>query len=189
MARMRVSAAASAALFVAVVVASPLLASSQQPAMAPAAAAAPTNNSRLEKAYVALQALKRAITDDPKNLTHSWCGPEVCGYFGVYCAAAPDDPCARTVAGVDLNHGDLAGTLPEELGLLTDLAVFHLNSNRFCGSLPDSLRNLHRLHEIDVSNNHLSGSFPSQLLCLPDLKYVDLRYIYIKILRFLRKYF
>jgi hypothetical protein len=157
--------------------------------MAPAAAAAPTNNSRLEKAYVALQALKRAITDDPKNLTHSWCGPEVCGYFGVYCAAAPDDPCARTVAGVDLNHGDLAGTLPEELGLLTDLAVFHLNSNRFCGSLPDSLRNLHRLHEIDVSNNHLSGSFPSQLLCLPDLKYVDLRYIYIKILRFLRKYF
>jgi hypothetical protein len=173
---MRVSAAAAAALFVAVVVASPLLASSQQPAMAPAAAAAPTNNSRLEKAYVALQALKRAITDDPKNLTHSWCGPEVCGYFGVYCAAAPDDPCARTVAGVDLNHGDLAGTLPEELGLLTDLAVFHLNSNRFCGSLPDSLRNLHRLHEIDVSNNHLSGSFPSQLLCLPDLKYVDLRF-------------
>ncbi|KAL5209703.1 hypothetical protein ABZP36_005326 [Zizania latifolia] len=184
---MKMSGSTAAAVFLALVVAAPLLVASQpamapvasQPAMAPvapAAAAAPANNSRLEKAYVALQALKRAITDDPKNLTHNWCGPDVCNYFGVYCAVAPDDPCARTVAGVDLNHGSLAGTLPEELGLLTDLAVFHLNSNRFCGSLPDSLRNLHRLNEIDVSNNHLSGTFPSQLLCLPDLKYVDLRF-------------
>jgi hypothetical protein len=143
----------------------------------PAPPAAPTNNSRLEKAYVALQALKRAITDDPKNLTRNWCGPDVCSYYGVFCAPAPDDPCARTVASVDLNHGDLAGTLPEELGLLSDLAVFHLNSNRFCGTLPDSLRSLHLLHEIDVSNNQLSGSFPSQLLCLPNVQYVDIRYV------------
>jgi Leucine-rich repeat (LRR) protein len=143
----------------------------------PAPPAPPTNNSRLEKAYVALQALKRAITEDPKNLTHNWCGPDVCSYYGVYCATAPDDPCARTVASVDLNHGDLAGTLPEELGLLTDLAVFHLNSIRFCGTLPDSLRSLHLLHEIDVSNNQLSGSFPSQLLCLPNVQYVDIRYV------------
>ena len=133
------------------------------------------NNPRLQKAYVALQALKRAITDDPKKLTKNWCGPDVCNYFGVYCAPAPDDPCQRTVAGVDLNHGDLAGTLPEELGLLSDLAVFHLNSNRFCGSLPESLRSLHLLHEIDVSNNQLSGPFPSQLLCLPNVQYVDIR--------------
>jgi hypothetical protein len=138
-------------------------------------AAAATNNSRLEKAYVALQALKRAITDDPKKLTKNWCGPDVCSYFGVYCAAAPDDSCQRTVAGVDLNHGDLAGTLPEELGLLSDLAVFHLNSNRFSGSLPDAIRSLHLLHEIDVSNNQLSGPFPSQLLCLPNVQYVDIR--------------
>ena len=159
-----------------VVVASPLLALSQHMPAPPAAA--PANNSRLEKAYVALQALKRAITDDPKNLTHNWCGPDVCSYYGVFCATAPDDPCARTVASVDLNHGDLAGTLPEELGLLSDLAVFHLNSNRFCGALPDSLRSLHLLHEIDVSNNHLSGAFPSQLLCLPNVQYVDIRYTF-----------
>ncbi|XP_047088845.1 leucine-rich repeat extensin-like protein 6 [Lolium rigidum] len=164
----------TAAVFLAmVVVATPLLASSQP---MPAPPAPPTNNSRLEKAYVALQALKRAITEDPKNLTHNWCGPDVCSYYGVYCATAPDDPCARTVASVDLNHGDLAGTLPEELGLLTDLAVFHLNSNRFCGTLPDSLRSLHLLHEIDVSNNQLSGNFPSQLLCLPNVQYVDIRF-------------
>lgn len=179
------SSAAALLVLVVVFVASPLLVSSQlaptmaptmAPSMAPTAAQTATNNSRLEKAYVALQALKRAITDDPKKLTENWCGPDVCSYRGVYCATAPDDPCARTVASVDLNHGDLAGTLPEELGLLSDLAVFHLNSNRFCGALPDSLRSLHLLHEIDVSNNQLSGTFPSQLLCLPNVQYVDIRY-------------
>ncbi|KAF7075212.1 hypothetical protein CFC21_080002 [Triticum aestivum] len=170
----------AAVLLALVVVASPLLLAASQPvgapSMAPPAAAPATNNSRLEKAYVALQALKKAITDDPKNLTKNWCGPDVCSYYGVYCATAPDDPCARTVASVDLNHGDLAGTLPEELGLLSDLAVFHLNSNRFCGALPDALRSLHLLHEIDVSNNQLTGNFPSQLLCLPNVQYVDIRF-------------
>jgi hypothetical protein len=68
------------------------------------------NNPRLQRAYVALQALKKAIIDDP-NLTEGWCDPDVCAYFGVFCALSLDDPCARTVAGVDLNHGDLAGTL------------------------------------------------------------------------------
>ncbi|PWZ38298.1 Leucine-rich repeat extensin-like protein 5 [Zea mays] len=134
------------------------------------------NNPRLQKAYVALQALKRAVTEDPKNLTRSWCGPDVCGYFGVYCAAAPDEPRAQTVAGVDLNHGDLAGTLPEELGLLADLALLHLNSNRFAGTLPESLPKMRLLHELDVSNNRLSGGFPQHILCLPNVKYVDLRF-------------
>jgi hypothetical protein len=68
------------------------------------------NNPRLQRAFVALQALKKAIIDDP-NLTEGWCDPDVCAYFGVFCALSLDDPCARTVAGVDLNHGDLAGTL------------------------------------------------------------------------------
>ncbi|VAI37972.1 unnamed protein product [Triticum turgidum subsp. durum] len=170
MAMMMGRSTAAAVLLALVVVASPMLLAASQPLGAPA-----TNNSRLEKAYVALQALKKAITDDPKNMTKNWCGPDVCSYHGVYCATAPDDPCARTVASVDLNHGDLAGTLPEELGLLSDLAVFHLNSNRFCGALPDALRSLHLLHEIDVSNNQLTGNFPSQLLCLPNVQYVDIR--------------
>ncbi|KAK3126510.1 hypothetical protein QOZ80_7AG0557730 [Eleusine coracana subsp. coracana] len=133
-------------------------------------------NPRLQKAYVALQALKRAITDDPHNLTSNWCGPDVCAYTGVFCAAAPDDPHTLTVAGIDLNHGDLAATFPEELGLLSDLALLHLNSNRFSGTLPESLPKLHLLHELDVSNNRLSGGFPQHILCLPNIKYVDIRF-------------
>lgn len=134
-------------------------------------------NPRLFRAYVALQKWKHCITDDPKNVTATWCGPHVCNYTGVFCAPAPDDPNEQTVAGIDLNHNDLAGTLPEELGLqLADLALFHLNSNRFCGTIPESFREMKLLHELDVSNNRFEGTFPGVLLDIPSLKYLDIRY-------------
>ncbi|KAG2631982.1 hypothetical protein PVAP13_2NG054300 [Panicum virgatum] len=164
----------AAAVVMALVLSSAVAAVCGQPQ--PAGKQTAANNPRLQRAYVALQALKRAITEDPKNLTRGWCGPDVCAYFGVFCAPAPDDPHALTVAGLDLNHGDLAGTFPEELGLLSDLALLHLNSNRFAGGLPESLPKLHLLHELDVSNNRLSGGFPQHILCLPNVKYVDLRF-------------
>ncbi|KAF9673753.1 hypothetical protein SADUNF_Sadunf10G0056800 [Salix dunnii] len=136
----------------------------------------PIPQPRLQKAYIALQAWKHAITSDPKNFTSNWCGPNVCNYTGVYCAPAPDDPGTITVAGVDLNHANIAGSLPEDLGLLTDLALFHINSNRFCGSIPGSFSKLSLLYELDVSNNQFSGEFPSVVLCLPSLKFLDIRY-------------
>ncbi|EOY05763.1 Leucine-rich repeat (LRR) family protein, putative [Theobroma cacao] len=133
-------------------------------------------NPRLLKAYTALQAWKHAMTSDPNRFTSNWYGPKVCNYTGVYCAPAPDDPYITTVAGIDLNHANIAGTLPEDLGLLTDLALFHINSNRFCGQVPESFRNLNFLHELDISNNRFSGRFPYVVLYLPSLKFLDIRY-------------
>ncbi|RCV26021.1 hypothetical protein SETIT_5G211700v2 [Setaria italica] len=126
-------------------------------------------NPRLRDAYVALQAWRRAILSDPRNVTGTWHGPDVCAYAGIFCAPSPTDPHLTVVASVDLNHADLAGHLPEELGLLTDLAVLHLNSNRFCGLLC-------ALHELDLSNNRLVGPFPDVVLRMPGLRYLDLRY-------------
>lgn len=87
-------------------------------------------NDRLKKAYIALQAWKKAIFSDPFNYTATWVGPDVCSYKGVFCADALDDPCVTTVGGIDFNHADIAGYLPEELGLLSDLGLFHISSNR-----------------------------------------------------------
>ncbi|CAN1129089.1 Leucine-rich repeat extensin-like protein 6 [Linum perenne] len=103
------------------------------------------------------------MTSDPRNFTSDWYGPNVCNYNGVYCAPAPGDPKTQTVAGIDLNHADISGYLPEELGLLTDLALFHINSNRFVKTLPYSFRYLKLLYELDISNNRFSGDFPSVL--------------------------
>ncbi|KAJ4968056.1 hypothetical protein NE237_014757 [Protea cynaroides] len=139
-------------------------------------ASRPLSNPRLDNAYTAFQAWKRAIQSDPMEFTSNWSGPDVCNYSGVYCASAPDDPQITTVAGIDLNHGNIAGSLPEELGLLTDLALIHLNSNRFSGTIPESFNNLQLLYELDLSNNLFTGFFPSVILSLPSLKFLDLRF-------------
>ncbi|MBA0594004.1 hypothetical protein Gorai_010927, partial [Gossypium raimondii] len=133
-------------------------------------------NPRQRNAYIALQAWKQAILSDPFNLTGNWVGSSVCDYTGVYCAPAPDNKRIKTVAGIDLNHGDIAGYLPEELGLLTDLALFHINSNRFCGTVPHKFIKLKRLFELDLSNNRFAGKFPEVVLKLPSLKFLDLRF-------------
>ncbi|KAM0973822.1 hypothetical protein ACFX2C_017097 [Malus domestica] len=133
-------------------------------------------NPRLRSAYTALQAWKRAMVSDPWDQTSNWVGSDVCKYTGVFCAQAPDDPSVQTVAGIDLNHADIAGFLPEELGLLLDIALFHINSNRFCGKVPKSFNKLKLLFELDLSNNRFAGEFPDVVLQLPALKFLDLRF-------------
>ncbi|CAL9777140.1 unnamed protein product [Musa acuminata subsp. burmannicoides] len=89
-------------------------------------------NPRLEKAYVALQAWKHAITADPKNLTLDWCGPH-------------------------------------DLGLLSDLALLHLNSNRFHGGLPEAFERLQLLYELDyldIRFNRFRGEVPRRVFDL-----------------------
>lgn len=134
------------------------------------------SNERLHQAFISLQAWKHVIYSDPSNFTGNWVGPSVCNYTGVYCAASLDDPKIQVVAGIDLNHADIAGFLPDELGLLTDLALIHLNSNRFCGIIPLTFANLTLLYELDLSNNRFVGPFPTVVLSLPTLKYLDLRF-------------
>uniref|UniRef100_A0A251UQ98 Cell wall hydroxyproline-rich glycoprotein n=1 Tax=Helianthus annuus TaxID=4232 RepID=A0A251UQ98_HELAN len=133
-------------------------------------------NPSLRKVYIALQAWKSAIFSDPFNFTANWTGPAVCSYGGVFCAPSLSNSSNRVVAGIDLNHGDIAGYLPPELGLLTDLALFHINSNRFCGTVPNTFKKLKLLHELDLSNNRFVGTFPTVVLSLPKLKFLDLRF-------------
>ncbi|CAN1133540.1 Pollen-specific leucine-rich repeat extensin-like protein 1 [Linum perenne] len=133
-------------------------------------------NDRLKNAYIALQAWKKSIYSDPTNVTATWVGADVCSYTGVFCAQAIDGSKLNVVAGIDLNHADIAGYFPTELGLLTDLALLHLNSNRFCGIIPKSFCNMTIMYEFDVSNNRLVGSFPQAVLCWKEAKFVDLRF-------------
>ncbi|XP_010520859.1 PREDICTED: leucine-rich repeat extensin-like protein 7 [Tarenaya hassleriana] len=133
-------------------------------------------NERLERAYVALQAWKRVMISDPFNLTANWEGSSVCNYTGIFCSPSLDDPSIQTVSGIDLNHGDIAGHLPDELGLLTDIALFHVNSNRFCGTIPRGFIQLGLLFELDLSNNRFAGKFPDVVIGLPKLKFLDLRF-------------
>ncbi|GLJ34415.1 hypothetical protein SUGI_0692000 [Cryptomeria japonica] len=134
------------------------------------------SNPRLKNAYIALQAWKKAINSDPLNITGNWFGADVCNYTRVFCSPALDDPNIIVVAGIDLNHAQIAGYLPVELGLLTDIALFHINSNFFCGFVPYSFINMTEMFEFDISNNRFAGSFPMVVLSMPKLKYLDVRF-------------
>ncbi|RZC52020.1 hypothetical protein C5167_020441 [Papaver somniferum] len=133
-------------------------------------------NKRLRRAYIGLQAWKKAMYSDPFNTTGNWVGPYICAYNGVFCSPALDNPDMSVVAGVDINEGDIDGYLPVELGLMNDIALFHVNSNRFCGVIPQSFSRLTILHELDLSNNRFVGPFTKVVLSIPALKYLDLRF-------------
>ena len=134
------------------------------------------SNPRLHQAFIALQAWKKVIYSDPNNFTSNWQGPLVCNYTGIYCARSIDNPHIRVVATIDLNHANMAGFLPDELGLLSDLSLIHLNSNRFCGIIPSTFSNLSLLYELDLSNNRFVGPFPTVVLSLPVLNFLDIRF-------------
>ncbi|OWM84466.1 hypothetical protein CDL15_Pgr000906 [Punica granatum] len=138
----------------------------------------PSSNSKLKTAYTALQAWKLAISEDPNGILSTWVGPNVCSYKGVFCSdsrnAVSDGD--QYISGIDLNHGNLRGTIVDELSSLSDLTLLHLNSNRFSGSVPGTFKDLSLLQELDLSNNNFSGSFPSIVLEIPNLIYLDLRF-------------
>ncbi|GMI97769.1 hypothetical protein HRI_003446300 [Hibiscus trionum] len=131
--------------------------------------------SKLSSAYTALQAWKSAITDDPLGILKTWVGSNVCAYKGVFCAGS-QGAMGPFVAGIDLNHANLQGSLVKELSLLSDISILHLNSNRFSGSVPETFKDIASLQELDLSNNHFSGPFPAVVLYIPNLVYLDLRF-------------
>lgn len=136
----------------------------------------PNPNPNNKNAYMALQAWKSAITEDPNGILTNWVGPNVCSYKGIFCSNSQNDPSnTPNIVGIDLNYGNLKGTLVKDLSLLTDLSLLHLNTNRFSGPIP-SLSFLSSLSELDLSNNRFSGSFPTTVLSIPNLIYLDLRY-------------
>jgi hypothetical protein len=112
------------------------------------------------RAFIALQAWKKAITDDPFSILTTWVGPSVCNYKGVFCSPpiSGEPSNILVVAGIDLNHANLSGTLVPELGLLYELALFHINTNKFTGTVPSEFANLSLLSRScsEHSRAHLS---------------------------------
>ena len=63
------------------------------------------------------------------------------------------------VTDLDLSDNNLAGTLPAELGGLTELTSLDLSGNQLRGMLPD-LRSLTELTTLNLSSNQLRGMLP-----------------------------
>ncbi len=78
------------------------------------------------------------------------------------------------VTELELWSNNLVGTIPAELGNLTQLQLLHLQDNELSGEIPAQLGNLTRLQELDLAANQLTGSIPSALGNLSGLTVLDL---------------
>ena len=57
----------------------------------------------------------------------------------------------------------LTGTIPPELGNLTNLTNLSLNDNRLTGEMPSELGNLEYLNWLSFGGNQLTGCVPARL--------------------------
>ena len=73
------------------------------------------------------------------------------------------------VTGLTANGKGLAGSIPSELGNLTDLTILNLSGNKLGGAIPAELGDLTNLTIFYLHNNELSGPIPAELGNLRDL--------------------
>lgn len=65
--------------------------------------------------------------------------------------------------------GTLTGTLPTEMGQLTKLSFLNLKGNQLEGTLPSEIGNLQELNTFDIRSNSFIGSIPSDVCMSPSL--------------------
>ncbi len=79
------------------------------------------------------------------------------------------------VVNLTLGSNQLSGTIPPELGNLTDLSYYlDLSNNRLTGTIPSQLGSLTNLQWLVLNSNQLSGTIPSELGNLSSLTWPGL---------------
>jgi len=125
--------------------------------------------------YAALKALIESIDKDDWNGKTGWDFSSETPPF----ASAVDQWHGVTVVGsrvteIDLDSDNLDGTIPSELGDLSNLEFLDLEANRLSGTIPSELGDLSNLQRLDLDANSLSGTLPSELGNLSNLQTLNL---------------
>ena len=81
---------------------------------------------------------------------------------------------ADRVWGIDLGETGLSGSLPAELGNLSELGYLWLYDNELSGSIPPELGNIASLQSLSIDRNRLSGPVRPELGKLVNLSYLSL---------------
>ncbi len=92
--------------------------------------------------------------------------------MGEWHGVETDDEGHVTVLNLEWNR--LLGTIPPELGSLSNLEELNLGNNHFTGTIPLELSGLHNLEELDLGGNWLTGTIPPELSRLANLTSLSL---------------
>ncbi|KAK3030839.1 hypothetical protein RJ639_035768 [Escallonia herrerae] len=82
--------------------------------------------------------------------------------------------CFPNLTVLDISGCGIRGSIPNQIGMLSELDQLSLRSNYLSGNLPLSLANLTRLTWLDVGENHIRGSIPAEIANLRNLLSLDL---------------
>ncbi len=118
----------------------------------------------------ALIALFNATGGYNWSISNGWNGAAgtECDWYGVGCSYG-------SVSRIVLDDNSLSGSIPAELGNLTNLTSLYLNVNSLTGSIPSELGNLTNLTGLSIGDNFLTGPLPQWLsdMAIPYLNVTD----------------
>ena len=70
---------------------------------------------------------------------------------------------ANDITSLNLSSTGLTGSIPPEIGNLTNLNYLWLSNNQLTGSIPSEIGNLTNLEVLSLSSNQLSGIIPDEI--------------------------
>jgi Leucine-rich repeat (LRR) protein len=116
----------------------------------------------------ALIALYNSTNGDSWTNNSGWLETNTpCSWHGVICSGGH-------VSELNLSSNKLTGTIPTELGNLSNLEYLNLSWNELSGTIPTELGNLSNLKSLYLYGNSLTGSIPTELGNLSNLEYLYL---------------
>eukprot|EP00816_Leptocylindrus_hargravesii_P006207 CAMPEP_0196819544 /NCGR_PEP_ID=MMETSP1362-20130617/71050_1 /TAXON_ID=163516 /ORGANISM="Leptocylindrus danicus, Strain CCMP1856" /LENGTH=839 /DNA_ID=CAMNT_0042198083 /DNA_START=125 /DNA_END=2641 /DNA_ORIENTATION=+ len=122
-----------------------------------------------------LKAFYEALNGDMWRDNTNWLSDSssACDWYGILCNYVGND---ETIVGIKLNNNKLRGTLPSEIGLLTNLMTLELRYNSITGSLPTEIGQMTNLRTLNVQETDIGGTIPSEIGLLQNLERLLIHY-------------